>query len=135
MVSTTPGDGSANLDTVVTFTITFNTAIDTSARFPFPGDFFLNILLQPDSLVGEPDTIYISPDLKTVTVENLTLAENTTYYFVIVDAVSQSGDSLDIPYVIVIGPKEIKSKKFKLKNMKTGKEEIATPKSIKEKLC
>ena len=44
-------------------------------------------------------------------------------------------NSLDIPYVIVIGPKEIKSKKFKLKNMKTGKEEVATPKSIKEKLC
>jgi hypothetical protein len=107
IVSTTPANGTANVDTVATFTLTFNTALDTSARFPFPGNFFLNILLSPDSLVGEPDSIFVSPDLKTVTIQNLHLEQNTTYYFVIVNAVSQAGDSLDIPYGISFSTKPV----------------------------
>lgn len=43
-------------------------------------------------------------------------------------------NSLEIPYVIVVGPKEIESKKFVLKDMKTGKEVEATLESIKKKL-
>jgi hypothetical protein len=101
VTSTSPVHGSANVDTAVTFSITFNSAIDTSARFQFPEGFFVNIYLYPDSLIGEPDSITLSPDLSTVYVHNLHLFDNTTYYFVIVDAVSIAGDSLEIPHPIL----------------------------------
>ncbi len=39
-----------------------------------------------------------------------------------------------IPYVIVVGPDEIKSKKYKLRNMKTGKEEELKLEEVIEKL-
>jgi len=38
-------------------------------------------------------------------------------------------NTFDIPYVIFIGEDEVKSKKVKLKNMKTGKEKLI---SVKE---
>ncbi len=40
----------------------------------------------------------------------------------------------NIPYVIFIGEDEIKKKKFKLRDMKTGKEEFLTSKAIAEKI-
>lgn len=40
----------------------------------------------------------------------------------------------NIPYVIFVGEDEIKKKKFKLRNMKTGKEEFLTSKDIPEKI-
>jgi len=43
-------------------------------------------------------------------------------------------NSLGIPYTIVIGPKEIKSGKFVLKNMKTGEEKDLSLEEILEKL-
>ncbi|MEM5808522.1 MAG: His/Gly/Thr/Pro-type tRNA ligase C-terminal domain-containing protein, partial [Candidatus Aenigmatarchaeota archaeon] len=38
--------------------------------------------------------------------------------------------NLDIPYVIIIGPEEIKRNKFKLKNMKTGEQRELTLQKI-----
>lgn len=43
-------------------------------------------------------------------------------------------DSLRIPFVIIVGSKELKSGKFKLKDMKTGKEEKLTIQDIIRKL-
>ncbi len=43
-------------------------------------------------------------------------------------------DKLGIPFVLFIGPKELKLNKFKLKDMKSGKEEILSLEKIKKKL-
>jgi len=101
VVSSIPANGTTEVDTAVTMTIVFNAPIDTSARFLFPENFFLNIYFYPDSLVGEPDSITMSPDLTTVYVHNLHFTENTTYIFIIINAVNQTGDSLSAPYSTV----------------------------------
>ncbi|UCF64409.1 MAG: T9SS type A sorting domain-containing protein [bacterium] len=101
VVSSFPSHGSSNVDPTTTLSFTFNSAIDTSARFQFPEDFYVNIYLYPDSLIGEPDSVTLSPDLTTFYAHNLHLANNTTYYFVIVDAVSTTGDSLQTPYPLL----------------------------------
>ncbi len=101
VVSSIPVNGATEVDTAETMTIVFNAPIDTSARFLFPENFFLNIYFYPDSLVGEPDSITMSPDLTTVYVHNLHFAENTTYIFIIINAVNQTGDSLSAPYSTV----------------------------------
>lgn len=98
VVSTVPANGATEVDTAGTLSISFNTPLDTTARFPHPGDFYLNIYFYPDSLIGEPDSVIISPNLQTVNVYNLHLKENTTYFFVIANAVNQEGDSLSTPY-------------------------------------
>jgi hypothetical protein len=99
--STSPAQGATSVNTATTIEMTFNSAIDTSARFPFPEDFFINVFIFPDSLTGEPDSITVSPDLHTVYVHNLHLSLNTTYMFIIVNAVSLTGDSLETPYSIL----------------------------------
>ena len=43
-------------------------------------------------------------------------------------------DTLEIPYVIFVGEVEVKKKKFKLRNMKTGKEEMLKASEIIKKL-
>ena len=101
VVSSIPSHGSSNVDPAVTLSFTFNSAIDTSARFQFPEDFYVNIYFYPDSLIGEPDSVTLSADLTTFYAHNLHLASNTTYYFVIVNAVSTTGDSLQTPYPLL----------------------------------
>jgi len=101
LVSSYPTHGSINVDTSATFSITFNAPIDTSTRFPFPEDLFINLFIYPKELIGEPDSITFSPDMQTVYFHNLHLADNVQYLFVLVDAVSESGDSLDQPYTMV----------------------------------
>ena len=98
VVSTSPAHGTTSVDTAATFSITFNSAIDTTARFPYPGDLFISLYFEPDSLVSEPDSFSFSPDLQTVYFHNLHLSDFTVYRFIINDAVSQSGDSLEIPF-------------------------------------
>ena len=98
VVSSYPTHGDINVDTAATFVLNFNEPLDTSARFEYPGDFFLNLYFYPDSLIGEPDSIVLSTDLMTVNVYNLHLEFNTTYLFTLVDAVSTSEDSLAQPY-------------------------------------
>jgi len=101
VIATSPNHGATGVDSTGTCSITFSSAIDTSARFPYPEDFFVNIMFYPDSLVGPPDSITLSPDTGTVYVHNLHLSPNIAYFFVIGNAVSQSGDSLGIPHSIV----------------------------------
>ena len=43
-------------------------------------------------------------------------------------------NSLAIPFVIFLGKKELEKKKIKLRNMKTGKEQLLNEKQIIEKL-
>ena len=43
-------------------------------------------------------------------------------------------DRMGIPYVIVIGPQELAKKKFKLKDMNSGKEQMLTIEQIVKKL-
>ncbi|GAF75020.1 unnamed protein product, partial [marine sediment metagenome] len=43
-------------------------------------------------------------------------------------------NSLKIPFVIFLGKKELKAKKFKLRDMKTGKEKLMTEKSLVKEL-
>jgi histidyl-tRNA synthetase len=43
-------------------------------------------------------------------------------------------NTYDIPYVIFIGEEELKDKKVKLKNMKTGKEELVEVDDIKKNI-
>jgi len=97
VVSVSPAHGSTNVDTSVTFTITFNAPLDTTARFQYPEEFFLNLYIFPDSLTGEPDSLSLSPDLQTLFVYGLPLEDNTTFLFTIVNARSQNGDSLSSP--------------------------------------
>ena len=60
----------------------------------------MELFFNPDTAIGEPDSITVSPDLRTVYVHNLHLSLSTVYRFIITDAVSLTGDSLDIPYYI-----------------------------------
>lgn len=97
VVSIAPTHGSTSVDTSANFTMIFSAPLDTSARYPNPEGFFINLYLYPDSLVGEPDSLIVSSDLTTVNVYGISLVENTTYLFMIVNARSQSGDSLSSP--------------------------------------
>jgi histidyl-tRNA synthetase len=56
---------------------------------------------------------------------------------IIIDKISKGLDyanSIKIPYVIFIGQEEIKKKKFKLRNMKTGKEEMLKKEEITDRI-
>jgi len=98
IVSTFPANGDVNVDTAATLSITFNSAIDTNAIFNFPDSMFVSLFFIPDTLVHEPDSITLSPDLKTVYFHNLHLSEFILYRFCIFKALNISGDSLEIPY-------------------------------------
>jgi len=100
VISTTPGNGDVGVDTAATFTITFSSPLDTTARFPYPPELFMNLWIKPDSLISEPDSITLSPDMKTVYIHNLHLVTDVQYFFVILNAVNQNGDSLAMPYPI-----------------------------------
>jgi len=100
VVSTIPTDGATSVDTAATFEFTFSAPLDTSARFAWPPEFFLGLALIPDTLVGEPDSIALSPDLKTVRVFNLHLWPQTRYVFGILGARSTTGQLLEKPAVI-----------------------------------
>lgn len=100
-VQSTPADGGVSVDTVVTLSLTFNQAIDTTAGFELEeGEFFLGIELYPLSKIGEPDSITLSPDSMTVYFVNLQLWPDTKYVLVLSGARSVTGDLLDKPYVI-----------------------------------
>lgn len=88
-----------------------------------------------------PAQLYIIP-IKTFT-ESIKIAKQLREQGIKVDidlndkGISRNldyADKLNIPYVIFIGNKEIKAKKLKLRNMKTGKEKLVTIKNIKNYL-
>ena len=57
---------------------------------------------------------------------------------IILDKISKGLDyanSMKIPYVIFIGKEEVKKKKFKLRNMETGKEEMLRKEDIVKKVA
>jgi len=99
VIATIPADGAINIEPTVTFKITFNAPLDTSVRFDYPQNFFLSLAIQPDTLMGAPDSITLSPDLKTVYVHNLHLWSDTKYLLFIDNAVSATHDSLSLPYL------------------------------------
>ncbi|GAB4343494.1 MAG: hypothetical protein Kow0037_31650 [Calditrichia bacterium] len=93
-----PANGTTGVDTAATFSITFSQPLDTSRHFLYPEGFFVNLILLPDSLVGYPDSISLSADLKTVYIHNLHLHADTQYWLLIANAYSTGGDSLAIPF-------------------------------------
>jgi hypothetical protein len=99
LVSSTPTDGTTNVDTMATFVLTFSAPLDTTARFDEPEDFYLGIELFPADSVGEPEQVTISSDLMEVTVANLPLTADTKFSVLILAAKSTTGDPLDRPYV------------------------------------
>ena len=100
VVSTYPTDGAVSVNTVLTVEFVFNQPIDTTAQYEITDNFYLGVLLYPDSLIGAPDSITISPDLKTIKVHNLRLVPDTRYVFGIIGARSISGEHLEKPVII-----------------------------------
>jgi hypothetical protein len=100
LVSTQPQDGQVNVATPATFVLTFSAPLDTSARFAEPEDFFLGILIFPEDATGEPADIQLSEDMRTVTVSGFPLTDDTKFSIIVTDAKSQSGVSLDRPYIV-----------------------------------
>ncbi|MDW7681644.1 MAG: Ig-like domain-containing protein, partial [bacterium] len=100
VVSSYPADGSVNIPTLVTFELSFSEPLDVSAVFPEPGEFFLGLLLPGEDSMGEPDSISLSPDLKTVRFHNIQLQENTKYLIGVTAARSQTGKPLESPWLI-----------------------------------
>lgn len=79
--------------------------------------------------------ISINQEKKSLELENK--LRNAKISCFIMDKISKALDyanTMQIPYVIFIGEDEIKKKKFKLRNMKTGKEEFLGEKNLIEKL-
>jgi hypothetical protein len=98
VVSTAPTNGATNVDTAATFLITFNAPLDTSARFAWPPDFYLGLWMVPEP--GEPDSITLSPDLRTVRIHNLHLCPDTRYFLAVLGARSATGAALQLPVVV-----------------------------------
>ena len=102
LVSTTPADGTTNVTSPATFVLTFSAALDTSVRFAEPGDFFLGLEAWATEELGEPESIEVSPDLKTVTIHGISLPNDSKITILLTGAKSQNGDYLTMPYVITL---------------------------------
>lgn len=98
VVSTFPSNGAVSVNTVTTGEVVFNQPIDTTAQYEIMNGFYLGMMLYPPG--GDPDSITISSDLKTVRMYNLHLTPNTRYVFALLDAKSLSGEHLKKPVVI-----------------------------------
>ena len=98
--SSLPVDGATTVSSPVTFQFTFNSALDTTARFHEPDGFFLNVEFFPEDSLGDPQDITLSPDLRTVTVSGLEFPPDTRLTLLLSGAKNISGDFLDRPYVI-----------------------------------
>ena len=100
LVSSTPADGAVSVASPATFQFTFSSALDTTARFEEPDDFFLAIEIFPeDSAETDPD-ISLSSDMRTVTVSGVELPADTRFTVLLTGARSQGGEALDRPYVM-----------------------------------
>ncbi|MBN2354993.1 PepSY domain-containing protein [candidate division KSB1 bacterium] len=100
VVSMAPGEGTTNVATDITFEITFSAAVDTNARFAWPEEFCLGLLLSPSEAFGDPDSVIWSADKKTVRIYNLKLQDDTKYIFAVLDARNQTGEYLLQPKVV-----------------------------------
>jgi histidyl-tRNA synthetase len=106
-------------------------------NIPAVGISFGRILDYPNIEVEQAKCILISinQDKKTIELMN-DLRENNISCFSM-DKISKAmefANSQKIPFVIFIGDKEIKSKKYTMKNMQTGKEKLISIKSIVKEL-
>jgi len=102
LISTTPADGDVGVDTLLTLIMQFSGALDTTARFDEPGGLFLGLEAYPLEAVGAPQgEITLSPDLTTVTIEDLPLEADRAYLFLLTGARSALGEMLDRPYVLI----------------------------------
>jgi len=80
--------------------------------------------------------ISIGQDEKSIKLSE-NLRKNSIPCLIIYNKVSKAlefANSYALPYVIFLGEEEAKKKKFKLRNMKTGKEELLSEKDLIEKL-
>ncbi len=96
--SSSPADGEVNVQTTTDFTFTFSAPIDTFHKFI--DEHFIEFELFPIKAAGRPTGIETSEDLKTVTLEGLTLGENTRYFGLLSGAESVHRQFLEHPYVI-----------------------------------
>ncbi|UCE17658.1 MAG: T9SS type A sorting domain-containing protein [Gemmatimonadota bacterium] len=96
VVSIEPADGATGVDTSVTMRFEFDAPVDTTVRFEFPEDFFLSMFFNED-LMGDPDSIVVSQDLRTVELYNPHLKPDTRYVFGLIGAFSTTGEPLDKP--------------------------------------
>lgn len=96
--SVSPADGTTNVDSNLTIELVFSAGLDTTFHFRDPSDFYLGIFSIPDS-IGEPDTVEVSPDFRTVTISGFVLSPNSTVSIILVGAKGLGGESLDHPYV------------------------------------
>lgn len=99
VVSTSPANGAVSVNTVMTVEIVFSEPLDTTTWYETMG-FFLSVKISPDSLVGDPESMTISPDLKIVRAYNLRLAPNTRYVLAVLGAKSVSGEHLKKPAIV-----------------------------------
>jgi hypothetical protein len=99
VVSLSPSDGSTHIAADAVFEIVFSEPLDTTARYPWPEKFYLGLFLNPDTLTSDPDSVVITPDLKTVRVYGLDFQPDTRYVVGILGARSLTGDDLEMPAV------------------------------------
>jgi len=93
-------NGATQVDTTLTLQITFNAPLDTTVRFPYPDNSFINMNIFPEDLYTSMDHISLSADRQTVFLHNYFLSADCDYMLIIADAVSIDGDSLAMPAVV-----------------------------------
>ena len=99
LVSSTPVDGAVNVPSPATFHFTFSSALDTTARFEEPDDFFLAIEIFPEDTAQIEPEINMSSDMRTVFVSGVELQADTRFTVLLTGARSQGGEALDRAYV------------------------------------
>ena len=100
LVSVSPANGATAVPSPATLVSQFSAPLDTSARFEEPGDFYLGLQLFPEDSAGVPTAISISADLKTVTMQDVSLTADTKFVLMLTGAKSTTGEMLAHPYAI-----------------------------------
>lgn len=94
--SSVPVNGSSGIPTSTTISVTFSSPIDPSAQFP--NGLPINVdLFDEDSIIVTGTSLSANNQTGSM---NVVLQPNNDYVAVVVGAVTPSGDSLDIPYVV-----------------------------------
>ncbi|MBD3383607.1 T9SS type A sorting domain-containing protein [candidate division KSB1 bacterium] len=99
VVSSVPSHGDTGVETEVDIQFTFNTALDTTVEFKVPGGVYLGLLIEFGK-IGQPDSITLSADEKTVTFHNVELLPETKYVLGVTAAKGKDGSMLEMPWII-----------------------------------
>ncbi len=99
VVSSVPAHGDTGVETEIDIQFTFNTAIDTTVEFKVPGGVYLGLLIEFGK-IGQPDSITLSADEKTVTFHNVELLPETKYVLGVTAAKGKDGSMLEMPWII-----------------------------------